>query len=382
MNCSNLNIENYAIVYASQTPGLNASAEYLQKKLFDITGCTLAVYADTDTAVTSNEILIGCTNRSESPEFTELMKYKLSFKNRKILLECGGQFSANHVIDIFSSSLESNNIKEASGSLLDIEKEPLTVGSDLRVMTSNILAQRWICGGRPYITIRAEIYAAILAAYAPDIIGVQETDDPWNDFFPYYLAILRERYGLNYAWTCNRYGNLSILTSILYNKNKYNLIEDNMREFSYMNSEKYKLRVLSSAILEDIDNSTLYLIVNTHWSGDKKDVDAQIKEGIEVVDYYKSKYGVRNFFCTGDFNMHMNLGFEQYKTETGYLDAKELAEASDTLVNHNSGIREGIYIDHVFHNPELKVLRYETIDKNHTDILSDHLPQYGDFCVK
>ena len=61
----------------------------------------------------------------------ELMKYKLSFVNGKILLECGGQFSANHVIDIFSSSLESNNIKESSGSLLDIEKEPLTVGSDL-----------------------------------------------------------------------------------------------------------------------------------------------------------------------------------------------------------------------------------------------------------
>ena len=104
----------------------------------------------------------------------------------------------------------------------------------------------------------------------------------------------------------------------------------------------------------------------------------QIKQAVTKIG---KKYGIKNFFCTGDYNMH-KYGFNEYKEETGYLDAKEVAEESGTLVNHNCGIREGMYIDHIFHTPGLKVLRYETIDKNHTGVLSDHLPQYGDFYIE
>ena len=76
--------------------------------------------------------------------------------------------------------------------------------------------------------------------------------------------------------------------------------------------------------------------------------------------------------------MH-KYGFNEYKEITGYSDAKEVADASGTLINHNCGIREGMYIDHIFHTPGIEVKRYETVDKNHTHVLSDHLPQYGDF---
>ena len=376
-----MNIENYNIIYASQTPGLKMSAEYMQEKIKEATGVSLGIYPDTEVAASGFEILIGCTNRKESAGFTELMKYSLSIENDKIVIGCGGQFSANHVIDLFVESIAKDDLRPLQGNLLEIEKQPLEDGSSLRVMTANILAQRWICGGRPYITIRAEIYAAILAVYAPDMIGVQETDDPWNEYFPYYLDILRERYGLDYGWTCNKYGELSILTSIMYNKEKFELLESDMREFSYLNSTKYKLRVLSSVVLEDVNDKKRYLVVNTHWSGTQEDVYTQINAGIEVVDHFSSKYGIKNFFCTGDYNMH-RYGFNEYKEETGYLDAKEVAEASGTLINHNCGIREGMYIDHIFHTPGLAVKRYETVDKNHTDVLSDHLPQYADFYIE
>lgn len=381
MNRNDIKLEKYSIVYASKTPGLDQSAEYLQKKLIEATSHTLEIHSDNEPKASEFELLIGCTSRHESAEFTELMKYAISFEGGKIVLGCGGQFSANHVIDLFVEMIANDDIKPIGGSLLELEKQPYAYGSNLRVMTANILAQRWICGGRPYITVRAEIYAAILAAYAPDMIGVQETDDPWNEFFPYYIDILREKYGLNYGWTCNRYGELSILTSIMYNKDKFDLLESDMQEFSYMNSTKYKLRVLSSAVFEGVNDKKKYLVVNTHWSGTKEDVYTQINAGIEVVEHFKKKYGIKNFFCTGDYNMH-KYGFNEYKEETGYLDAKEVAEESGTLVNHNCGIREGMYIDHIFHTPGLKVLCYETIDKNHTGVLSDHLPQYGDFYIE
>ena len=381
MDKTSIKLENYSIIYASQTPGLDQSAEYLQKKLIEVTGITLNVYADNDSEERAYEILIGSTSRGESADFTRLMSYDLSLKNEKIVLGCGGHFTANYVIDLFVESLLKGEIEPMKGSLLEVEKQPFADGSNLRVMTANILAQRWICGGRPYITVRAEIYAAVLAVYAPDFIGVQETDDPWNEFFPYYLDILRDRYDLNYGWTCNRYGELSILTSIMYNKDKFSLLETDMQEFSYMNSTKYKLRVLSSAVLENVEGNERYLVVNTHWSGKQEDVYTQINAGIEVVDHYKEKYNIKNFFCTGDYNMH-RYGFNEYKEVTGYLDAKEVAEASGTLVNHNCGIREGMYIDHIFHTPGLSVKRYETVDKNYTNVLSDHLPQYADFIIE
>lgn len=373
-----MNIEKYNIIYASQTPGLKMSAELLQKELNELTGTSLAIYADNEISESDNEILIGCTDRTESSSFFELMKYRLSAVNGKYVLECGGPFSANYVINLFIESLKSELFYPMEGSLLDTEKVMLADGSDFRVMTSNILAQRWLCGGRPHITIRAEIYAAVLAVYSPDMIGVQETDDPWNEYFPYYIDILRENYGLNYGWTCNKYGDLSILTSIMYKKDKFDLLESNMEEFSYMNSTKYKLRVLSSAVLQNVKNKENYLIVNTHWSGTLEDVYTQINAGIDIVDRFSEKYNVKNFFCTGDYNMH-KYGFNEYKEITGYSDAKEVADASGTLINHNCGIREGMYIDHIFHTPGIEVKRYETVDKNHTHVLSDHLPQYGDF---
>jgi mRNA deadenylase 3'-5' endonuclease subunit Ccr4 len=72
-------------------------------------------------------------------------------------------------------------------------EQPLTEGSTLRIMTSNILADRWV-SGRNYGSVakRAEMYAGVLMVYRPSLVGVQETDDPWTKNLPYYLDYLRE----------------------------------------------------------------------------------------------------------------------------------------------------------------------------------------------
>ena len=123
----------------------------------------------------------------------------------------------------------------------------------------------------------------------------------------------------------------------------------------------------------------LVALVNTHWSGNKDNSEAEIREETALVRDLEARYEGITVFCTGDFNMHGNFAFEPLKEFSGLIDARENAEESGTLINKNSGIKSDIYIDHVFFNKNITTTRYETVDNIHAGSLSDHLPQYGDF---
>ena len=152
-----------------------------------------------------------------------------------------------------------------------------------------------------------------------------------------------------------------------------------MREFSYFKHVKYKLRVLTWAVFADAKTEKICALVNTHWSGNKENSVVETVEENYLVRDLETRYNGVRIFCTGDFNMHGNFAFEPFKEATGLIDAREAAEEAGTLINKLTGIGGNIYIDHVFLNRHMKVTRYETVDNHPAHILSDHLPQYGDF---
>ena len=391
-------LSSFSIVFATKPDGMSAVAYTLRDTLQELYGCSLVVCSDVSGTQRKNEILLGNTNRTESTAFYEshnvkLMSYSMYVDGTKLVVACGGPFSASYFVSDLYFEYSSSGAKSLTNgvhmekNLLKVENQPLTAMSDIRVMSANILADRWAkaSGKNTPVPQRAEIFAAVLATYKPDMIGLQESDEIWGSCFPYYLDILEKQYDTKYTWEYSTYGNVPCFTSILYRSDKYTLVDKGFKAYSYnANKEKsYKLRVITWVVLKDSANKT-YALMNTHLSGTSAENQIQITETNEVLNSIKSKFNGVHVFYTGDFNFHVNNGFTDFRNQVDLTDGREGARSAGTLVNDVLGITttSKVPADHVFYNNSVDITRYEIINTNTTYEISDHLPQYGDFKIK
>ena len=390
----------YVIVYSKDVPGMEDIAMDLAKRIKGTLRLELECYPDTFREETEYELLVGPTNRAFSKAcFSEgkvpLMYHRLIVEGSKIQFAAAGAYSMSELVSKFVSgyilSIAMRNLRNGSyveKDLLPIRSQPLTEGSTLRVMTSNVLADAWVDGrDYPSVAARAEMYAATLLVYRPDLVGIQETDKPWINTLPYYLQYLRDEYSVDYDWieTAYRKDNGSTVpnyTSLIYRKDTFSLVESGSQEFSFANQKNYKIRVATWAILTHKMSNEKYALINTHWDFTAEKGKVSVEEECKLIESLKQRYKGLHVFCTGDFNNHLNGSYEDFKETGGLLDSKELAEFNGTLVNNNAGIPEKIYIDHVAFNEGITVTRHETIEHAYASKMSDHLPQYGDFIVK
>ena len=392
-------ITEFSVVYSKDVPEMQENAEQLASRIGNVFKVTVPCYSD-DREEQENEILVGLTNREMSAEcFADmqvpLMSYRMVVKGSKVQFACPGAHSAAEMMTAFNSgylmAISYRNLRDGvylEKNLLEVTDQPWTEGTTLRVMTSNILADRWV-GGRNYGSVakRAEMYAAVLMVYRPSLIGVQESDDPWTVNLPYYIDYLSNYLYLDYEWIENTYEIESAryipnMTSIIYSKKEFTLESSGMEEFTDFGHADYKLRVLTHAILTHNASGEKYALVNTHYDGDKWIGAREIVQQTALVNKIKSQYPGIHVFCTGDYNNHGGYNIQDLKDSLNMLTTKDMAKLSDTLVNELPGIPEGIYIDHIFTEKTNLVLRHETIDVNFASILSDHRLQYADIMVK
>ena len=394
-------ITDFRIVYAAKPSGLEAALR-LRDAIEEHFGASAECVCDGSSEGGANEILIGKTNRPQSIRLyeeaaPELMSYRMAVADGCLLIAAGGAFSAvaavNALIEAWErgESLVWNEGLYPLVEMLSTSPVAMTEGSSLRVMTSNILAHRWVSPNKrdlyPTVEQRAEIYAANLAIYRPDIVGVQETDAPWLAHLPYYIELLKAQYGLNYAWVFNQFDDVAIFTSMIFNKDRFTMVEGSCTEYPYVApdvSARYKLRVLTQILLRDRNDGRLYAHFNTH-SGGTNDLvlGYEIPTMLAKMRELKASYPNAIIFATGDFNNHGGTWYDIYKTATHLIDSREAAEKNGTLVNYLPGIPEQIYIDHAFTNlPAETVTRWETVDHPYAKNLSDHRTQYGDYCIK
>ena len=374
-------LKNYKIVYASVPFGLSEAACYLKSELEAYCGVEIFCEESAETLQEKQVIFLGNTFEKSSEE--DLMSYRIRSEDFRIYLSCGGSYSAMRgVEELKCLLLEAEDVTfDKREILLSLDPVVRENGESLRIMTSNILADCWLVGGRPSVPQRAEIYAAVLKKYAPDLVGVQETDLPWTKYLPYYLELLSERYGLEYEWNQYWVDNVPNMSSILYNKSRLKPVDYSMHEFSYMVHRDYKIRVLTWIVLTDAKSKANIALINTHWDIKKENNPWELEEETDLIRDLEQKYDNIPIFCTGDFNSHINLASEKFMEMAKVYDFKEMAEEQGTLANKISGIVEGIYIDHVYCNRKLKILHYETADNEHYRVLSDHLPHYADFVM-
>ena len=311
-----------------------------------------------------------------------------------VAISCGGAYSAAVSADRLVELLRERDTLE-DGTLFEMkadENDPHSAGTDVRIMTSNIFAHRWSVTGslgwvRP-VEQRAEIYAATLAATAPDAVGVQESDEKWISALPVYMDRLKNEYGIEYKWLFYDYENRQTLTTVLYRSDRFSEEASGIDSFSIWKTPEYynrgyHLRLVCWALLCDkSDSRRRFIIVNTHWG---TDFQSEIAEEIALINDLRRTYGVP-VFCTGDFNRRETSEEHAYFLEqTGGASTREQAAQAGTLVNTTGGtgkMRQArdagtFYIDHIFGIGEYSVLKYETVLGRNND-LSDHSPHIAD----
>ena len=422
-------IEVYTIVYPSEPIGLESIAMSLRDSIRTATGKTLSVVRDTASAENIYEILIGPTNRSFSQqcyaESSHIMQYEIRVQKGKLQLVAGGPYSAMKCADKFTMRILAMKEKLTEGVAyyatdIATDSQPLTDGADIRVMSSNVLAYQW--GEQDYsnvypVSTRAEIYAGVLLRFQPDIVGVQETDEPWMKALPYYLTAMAEKDGVVYTHLLRKVQNQSRsvvnFSSILYRSDLYTADASGCELFAANYQTTYCQRVGSWAkFTSKSDPNRQMVLINSHWAHETEEsILSCVNEEAALVARMKEQYPGVPIFCTADYNSDATkkprdeadnpnvktrdqyfLQFVELISGTVASDAarekgvlikpggcrasaQKMSEGTERAIDNN-------FIDHiVVTGGYADVLRHDTIITNKCNMLSDHSPIYADFSL-
>ncbi len=156
-------------------------------------------------------------------------------------------------------------------------------GSDIRVMSFNVLCELWDTKAADYHA-RANTAVAVVKKYAPHVVGLQEMSD---NYHIKVKALFGEDYKIIDEKNEKGQTNFSPLA---YNTEKVTLMDHGMQIFSQGNNTK--LRLAAWAVFLDKDSGKQFVVVNTHWDlGENVEYrKVHANEMAQVVNKLKNKY--------------------------------------------------------------------------------------------
>lgn len=388
-------LRDYRIVYAKDEDGYKETASSLADDISARYGYLLEVIPDSKDAATEKEILIGPTDRPQSSSFADAnpcapLEYAFGVVDGRLVF-IGKPYSCLQAVSRFGSRYlfaGDSSIALTEGEMLKdtsktVETAPLAEGADIRVMTANILAEMESWGGTTPVSRRAEIFAAVLDVYEPDVVGVQEVTDAWYRYLPQYVG---EKYAFLHQKTPTGLTNYS---SILYDKTKYDVLDSGVQYFSTEGASN--IRLVTWAVFSSKDGSLKFSLFNTHWCWDTEEhARIQAEEEAALIKKVTEKYPYP-YFCTADYNTKQETAnYYHFLELTGAVDAKYVARDAGTLLNVSGGCgnlgsprgESGNSIDHIFMTAGYEVRAFATVTANQTYDLSDHSPKYADVKLK
>lgn len=345
-------IDKYVVVYGKDTPAGATVAQSVVDVIASATGFYLPIVSDKE-AETELEILAGKTNRSVSSGIADLpnLSYKVSLQSGKLVIDCHSAETGDAAVrKLYASKMSGGgNVALTSGDLCDgtllIEPEmPMTAGSDLRIITYNVLTEKW---GGTETSARAEYFGAFLDVYKPDIVGVQEVCDKWRKYMP-------ERIG-NYKLigTVRKDGGQSY-SAIVYDASKYEVLAQGVETYSYHASAE--CRNMSWAIFMDSAKGVKFAFISTHWDfGDEAEKQqmrkVQADEMAKKIADLNAEYGCP-VIITGDFNCNNNSDSYKYfmgingmtnaiTSSEHYYNAKGTSTIDFIMITTGDGIFKG-----------------------------------------
>ncbi len=364
----------YRIVYPAGES--NESALEIQDIIGNGTGYMLPIVADSEPAE-ALEILVGATNRPESQAYatgaqkTELMQYTNAVKNGKLVILGTGQFSQERANSQFQVNFNGckgdlSGLKYENVSLL--KNIPAASADSYRFMQYNILVEyeNWGSGGavKPSVEYRKEGVAAILRSYAPDVAVLCEMFPTWRKELP---PMLEDMYA--FVELDRKTENTSNRTPIIYNKEKFELIESGYRDIANKDESgsattHKNFRTVTWAILKDKTTGQMMAVFGTHWETVEAVRAQQPAQMVQIIADVTAKYENIPVVAMGDFNCRGNSDdFSALLSGASLINA--LGGESSSMIDHIA-VRGATLV-------QAKVER-----DNYTAFLSDHSPVWCD----
>ena len=366
-------LQNYTVIYGKGTPAGEAAAQKVVDVLATATGIYLPMKDDTE-AEGEFEILVGKTNRAASAgsEVVPNLSYNVSLQSGKLVFDCRSLQTAEAAArKLYSAQMSSGaNIALTSGQLCEgtllTETEfPLTEGSDIRIVTYNVLTEKW---GGTETSARSEVFGAFLDVYKPDVVGVQELCEQWRKYLPDHLGnykligTVREDKGFSYS-------------AIVYDASKYEVLAQGCETYSYHASAE--CRNMSWAVFSDSKTGIKFAFISTHWDfGDEENKQqmrkVQAEEMTAKIKSLKKQYNCP-VIITGDFNCNNSSSSYKYFMEINgmtnaltnseyYYNAKNTSSIDFVMITKEDGVFKG----------------YRKLLENGLETLSDHKANLAD----
>ena len=387
-----VDLKNFSLVYGTKGSDEAYNLECAKKLHGYISralGYRLPIIKDTDKCKTEYKLYVGTSFASLDSGITapspEIMCYEAKTVGKNFFITAGGGYTlrtfVNELIVKYLSRKTDDgtvNIKDESGNYLKVTEAPRTQGTELRVMTYNILAAHWT----EYmdVNLRYEPFKSLLDTYDPDIVGLQEVCAKWMKLIQDNMT---DKYGIIHARTPDNKN--PDFSTIIYKKDRFEVVKQGL-EYLTPQGPNY-IRLVNWAIFKDKQTGKLVAFFNTHWdptSGPHGADHAKILNKV-MADNPDVKYA----FSTGDYNAKPGTeAYTTFITQTGLENASDDAKAAGTLKNDAGGcatvgtnkenITTGGPIDHIIITKNVNVLAFETILWNKVEQVSDHAPKYAD----
>jgi len=366
-------LQNYTVVYGKNTPAGEAAAQKVVDVLATATGFYLPMASDKE-AEGEYEILVGATNRAASAGSDSVpnLSYKVSLQSGKLVFDCRSLATAEAAVrKLYSSKMTSGaNIELTSGelctgTLLKETEFPMTDGSDIRIVTYNVLTEKW---GGTETSARSEVFGAFLDVYKPDVVGVQELCEKWRKYLPAHLGdyeligTVREDKGYSYS-------------AIVYNAAKYEVLAQGCETYSYHASAE--CRNMSWAVFMDSKTGVKFAFISTHWDfGDEDNKQkmrkVQAEEMTKKIQALQAEYDCP-VIITGDFNCNnFSESYKYFMSINGmvnaltdseyYYNSKGTSSIDFVMITKGDGVFKG----------------YRKLLENGLETLSDHKANLAD----
>ncbi len=263
------------------------------------------------------------------------------------------------------------------------DSDVLAEGADTRIMSFNILSEEWDAAAvLPGRDVRVP---ATILNYHPDVVALQEVSNSW-------YPILEDYIGDTYKFVRKKTpSGKGTYTTLMYNTQTTDLIEDDIHVYSVGNSER--LRSIVWGLFESKATGERYIVFSTHWDVGAEKASQRLTQAKEMAVLAKrlnDKYNADVFAC-GDYNASESTNeYKTFLSDAGFVDAK-----TDALVKNRTcktyhtlfqNVNTDVYesIDHITFAKETasKVLYYNTLINDYVIDASDHCPIYIDIKTK
>ena len=390
-------LANYVIVYSDENPDYFDLAYRLNEQIYTKYGKILNVIRSSNATPSQYEILLGDTGR--------VMEYSVTVQDGKFRIHVGGSFSAEKAIDflcqqVFNGQefvLDSGEYYQTS--FLTASQE-MTEDATARIMSANILADAFADSSYKEAHYRAEIFAGMLVSYTPDVLGIQEADENWNNVLDMYLKKIQKSHGITYERLLASYENKVNYSSLLYRSDKFKAETSDLSVFSWWTNKafnhNYHMRNVSWARFSALDApEKTFLVANTHWSYRTEHANGQTylfgsntpiavnelrtqckDETNRILSTLRQENPGVPIFLTGDFNTSLPFFTDSGWTPAAFRLISEEALNSGTSI---SLVPSSGHFDHLFGTGNYTIKHFAFFNNtNQHSLLTDHPFVYAD----